>query len=636
MPREPDRQLEDLLQQAGRDAQPTAEGWDGLEERLASIPQRERSGDAPSTDRDGMGGGEHTGGRLYIWFSAVTGAAAMIAVMIGIGIYFGVSQQQALAITPAIRVERQDVALTVFNEFEAERPVLYTPQQQVLPQVQQERHVRQQIVAQPVFAQGAAPFHTRAPQPYGMALVKDRRLVFNLQAGENVVRFTDVAATMDPTSVQLVSETDPHGTRVVEQNFEYDLATADALLKRYIDRKITCVDDKGETIEGYLAAYDRGSLILADRVATDGDEESEGEGSNRPATQTINRAQLRAVQLPEMPADLNVMPTLVWTVKTGTPGRHAFVLTYLCGEVKWEANYVALIQAGTRDDGALSDGSDDTLDLQSWVSIDNRSGTTYPKSGIKLMAGDVNRVEDPWAPVPLLNDRLAAISGFYLGFDESSLGVSNRVIEVPVFAEKSFFEYHLYTLNVPSTVRDRQIKQLSLKQVAGIPFVRRYVFDTQLHATRPTVQLVFTNDEDHQLGLPLPKGQVRVMQADGDGDLHLLGRHEIDHTPKNEEMEIPIGQAFDVTGQRRVVNKARPFPERLDNREVLEIEFRMRNHKNTPIQARCVEHLHRGRQCEVTESTAEFTHEDAFTLHFDFELAPDSEKTMRFTLDYEW
>ena len=301
MSTESDREIEQRLARAGRDAQPQSAGWEDLPERLASIRQvadAGRGGDAPWDVDPPAGVGVGVGRRGFSRFgrrrwAIPAGVAAMIATVIGIGFYLGTGTS-AVARWEPIRVVRQDVAITVFNEIETEGVPLFMPVGQA---IQKEAHALHQAaqtdpisgIANQVFdleLYGDSAARRRGPTVRsGMALVKDRRVVMNLRAGDNVVRFTDVAASIDPTSVRFVSDTDPVGTKVVEQNFEYDLATAEALLKRYIDKPIVCVGKDGGSIEGHLCSYDDGSIVLADGPP-------DGDGGAR-QTQTVARRELR-------------------------------------------------------------------------------------------------------------------------------------------------------------------------------------------------------------------------------------------------------------------------------------------------------------------------------------------------------
>lgn len=538
----------------------------------------------------------------------------MIAIGITIALYF-TSGPAAIAEDKPVRVVRKDIEITVFNEIETEGMPLLMPVEQAArmeTQAAQPSAVRQRMVAQ-------GPMHWNpqsATVRSGLMLVKDRRIVMNLETGDNEVRFTDVAASIDPTSVRFVSNTDPLHTHVVEQNFEYDLATAGALLERYLDKPITCIGKSGERYEGYLCAHDDTSIILADGLPN-------GDGTAR-TTQTISRDDLAAIRLPTVPGNLHTRPTLVWKIRTQAPGEHDTTLTYLCGHAKWQADYVVAVTPGDRESG-------DRIDIQGWVTIDNRSGSTYPDAGIKLIAGDVNRVPDPWAPRPP-EERLWGLNfrARVAGAPESASYFAKT------FEEKSFFEYHLYTLSAPSTVRDRQIKQLKLLRATDVNATRRYVFEPWATSDRVRVVLEFKNEENNRMGMPLPKGDVRLMQRDADGELQFIGQDEIDHTPKDEEVELEIGTAFDVTAEQLGMGRRRPSP----NHDVSDMRLRMRNHRDEPINARIIESLGDAAvpdsNWEITKTTDPWTRHDVDTIQFDFVLEPNEEKTILYTVEYRW
>jgi len=605
VPSGPDRQIEELLERAGRDAQPRSERWDTLRARLAATPQLAR--------------------RRPLRWGLVLGAAAMIVAAVGLAFYLS-SGPAALAALGPIEVIPQDIEITVFNETETHGYPLFTPTAQPAPHqaFAPGQFARQQRIVQ--FRQPAAQQMEevwRGPTvKSGMALVKDHRLVVNLRKGDNIVRCTDVAATIDPTSVRFVSDTDPVGTFVVEQNFEYDLATAAALLRRYIDKKITCVDKDGGEVSGYLCSHDDSGIVLAETAPR----------ADAPArkTQTLSRDDVRAVRLDDVPKDLFVKPTLVWKLRTQREGKHHTTLSYVCGHVKWDADYVAVVTPGTAESG-------DRLDLQGWVTIDNRSGSTYRDAGIKLIAGDVNRVADPWAPQIVENVERYGLAGGIRFARE-------RVASVKVFEEKEFFEYHLYTLSAPSTVREQQIKQLKLLKAGGVRAERLYVFSPTPDSSfewsagrdpdphKVAVQLVFKNEKANAIGMPLPKGRVRLMQQDTDGDLGLIGEDHIDHTPKDEEIKLKIGYAFDVTAEQIVLDTKRPAP----RRQIVTLQLRMRNHKDEAIRGRFVARMRDGQNWTITDTTAPWTRESVNTVHFDFVLGTNEEKTITYTVDYTW
>jgi hypothetical protein len=544
--------LEELLDAAGRSVQPAHEGWQHLPERLARQPQQRR--------------------RLRRWWWLPAGAGVAAAACLALVVFFFPPRPNALP-AAEVRVERLDVELTVLSASETQGETLYMP------------------LRGPTAADAAPDRRTT-----GQALVKDHRLVLNLKQGDNLVRFTDVAASIDPTSVRFVSTTDPDGTQVVEQNFEYDLASADALLRRFLEREITCVGKDGQETSGYLVSFDGQDVVLASGPPPD-------PGKPR-ATQTLARATLQAVRLNEMPADLLVKPTLVWKLRARTPGKHDTVLSYLCGLMEWQADYVAVVTPG---DGHRPD----LLDLTGWVSLENRSGTTYEMAGIKLIAGDVNRVRDPWAVEPMAwggGRAPADASGKLRGLD----GERRKVL-----VEKPFFEYHLYTLTAPSTVRDRETKQLNLVRRSGVKAERRYVFDPAADGRHLAVELVAKNARENNLGLPLPKGRVAFEQRDDDGESELLGRVPIDHTAVNEELTLRYGTAFDVAGEFRQTDPTH-------------FEMHVRNHRAEEVRVRAVAHLRPGQQVVLASLPAR--PHDATTVHFEFALKPDSEQVITYTL----
>jgi hypothetical protein len=577
MPPEERRRLEELLDAAGRSAQPTDPGWQQLPERLTRRPQHVRRR------------------RRWWYLVAAVPAAAAAAVLLTL-VLLPTSPAQA----GPVEVHRLDVELTVLSATNTDGETLYMP---VLRQLSRFLTGAPELAdpaafkRPPMLVEGFAPAPQPGPRRTGEALVKDHRLVLNLRQGDNVVRFTDVAASIDPTSVRFVSTTDPDGTQVVEQNFEYDLANADALLQRYVEREITCIGKDGQEVSGYLLAHDVDSLALA--------AEPPAPGKVR-ATQTLARSTLQAVRLPDVPPDLLVKPTLVWKLRTRTPGRHDTTLSYLCGLIKWQADYVALVTPG-------DDRSPDLLDLTGWVSLDNNSGSTYDEARLKLIAGDVNRVRDPWAPLP--PERLEKI------VDELKEEEKQMVTGMPAggkeFVEKSFFEYHLYTLSAPSTVRDREAKQLNLLRRTAVKAARRYVYDPSTDAQHTAVELVARNDKENGLGLPLPKGRATLEQRDRDGESAFLGSTDIDHTAVKEELTLRYGNAFDVVGEFKATGPR-------------QYEMRVRNHKTHEIQVRAIGHLAPGQRI-IFSSMACQPH-DAGTVYFDFPLQPNAEQGIAYTV----
>ncbi len=550
--------LEDLLSAAGRDVQPSVPGWQSLPARLAQTPQNK-----PLS--------------LGRWGTLPIGvaAAAVIAMLVG---YLFLAHQPLHAQDLPIEVQRKSVDLTILSVAESERETLYMP----ILELRGERQGGKQL--------------------RGQALVKDRRLVLHLKAGDNIVKFTDIAATIDPTSVRFESLTDPLRTTVVEQSFEYDLATADALLKRYIDRDIVCVDKSGQELTGVLASYDDQTIVLKDKDGT---------------AQNVSRRSLQAVRLSEMPADLIVKPTLVWKLRTQTPGKHETMLSYICGFVKWQADYVI----------EVAPGEPDVLEINGWVTVENTSGSTYPQAGLRLIAGDVRRVQDPWALSPvqreLFKARFADDMVTFLGAEAPA-----RPADWKAFIEHTLFEYHLYALNTPCTVADHQIKQLNLLKKQGVKGTRRYVFDPRDSRRNLAIELLIKNEKENNLGMPLPKGSVTLQQRGSDGELAIIGQSEIDHTAVKEELTLRFGHAFDVIGEHREVQL-----EKIGKNQRITYETRIRNHKPSPVPVKCFgERL--GTTGELREASLPHKVEDSQTFYFEFTLPANAEQVIRYTIVY--
>ncbi len=347
-----------------------------------------------------------------------------------------------------------------------------------------------------------------------------------------------------------------------------------------------------------MVAFDDANIVLASGPPP--------EPGKAWATQSLAHSTLQAVRLDEVPADLLVKPTLVWKLRARKPGRHDTVLSYVCGLVGWHADYVAVVTPGAGTDP-------DLLDLTGWVTLENRSGATYDRAGLKLIAGDVHRQRDPWAVPDRIEERRKMLEEML--YERANLtGETEKKKEL---VEQAFFEYHLYTLTAPSTVRDRETKQLTLLRRTGVKAQRRYVYDPATTGRHPAVELVAKNAKDNQLGLPLPKGRVTLEQRDADGDNQLLGQVPIDHTAVNEELTLRHGTAFDVTGEFKET-QPRHF------------EVRVRNHRTEPIQVRAVAHLAPGQ--ELTQASLPLVPHDATTVFFDFTLRPNAEQVVTYSV----
>jgi hypothetical protein len=447
----------------------------------------------------------------------------------------------------------------------------------------------------------------------GYAVVRQDRKV-DLNAGRTELRFVDVAAFIDPTTVQFVSLTDPENTRVLEQNFQFDLVSTDKLLSKYVDKEVVATVPQGndnKEIGGTLLSSADGLVLRAH----DGQIHA-----------LRNYSQLRFA---ELPGGLITRPTLLWDIAAKKGGAHTARVSYQTAGMTWWADYNLIFTPG----GNANSGF---VDVGAWVSIINQSGASFEDARLKLIAGDVQRAEPP---------AMRARGGVM---------AMAKVAEADGgFAEKSFFEYHLYTLGRRSTLPNNSTKQIELFDAAKrIPARKTMVYFGQAGQyfgygsvlserdygntgnTKVDVYLEFKNDEKVGLGVPLPKGRIRVSQLDAaDQSLEFIGEDVIDHTPKNERVLVKLGSAFDVVGERKQVDfavdsKAHWMEE--------EIEVKVRNHKNEPVEVLVKENMFRWTNWSIKQSSHQYEKEDAHTVYFPLKIAKDGQEVLRYRVRYTW
>jgi len=421
-----------------------------------------------------------------------------------------------------------------------------------------------------------------------LGLVKDRRAI-TLNEGLNTVPFEDVAAQIDPTSVHFKSLSFPDQTSVVEQNYQFDLVNQDKLLQKYLDKEIVLVryDENGKEVErrsGILLSQQDGRpavIRFGDQIVV-----------NPPGV----------VVLPKLPEGLITKPTLVWTIETEKAGSHLAEVSYLTQGLDWHCDYVAVV-----------DNKDQNMDLNGWVTLVNSSGATYKDATLKLVAGTVHRVQEQ-PPMPMAE------------------GVAMATRAKRGFEEEAFFEYHLYTLQRPTTVRDNEQKQVMLLSAAAVPVTKKFVYDPQQPRRwgpqDPTKQvqviLEFKNSEENHMGMPLPGGKVRVYKADQSGSLQFAGEDAVQHTPKDEKVELYLGNAFDLVAEMKQTDHRQPA----ENLSQDAYEVKLRNHKDENVTIRVVQHLYG--EWEVLDSTHEWTKKDAFTAEFPVEVPAGQEVVLRY------
>ncbi len=338
-----------------------------------------------------------------------------------------------------------------------------------------------------------------------LGVVRDIRKV-NLKKGEQKLKITDVAAKIDPTSVHINFD-----GSMIEQNYQYDLVSMDKILEKYINNNIQLIDERGEIVEGKLLSSFSGQIVL---------EKMNGGLIMIPYIKNYN------LSVGNLPEGLITRPTLFWTLETNNPGQQDIEISYMTKGMKWEAEYVAVLN------------EDDTqIDLNAWVNIENNSGMTFEKAKLKLIAGDINQIER-------YKDFLKRSDGLF-GDSESR------------FTGKEFFEYHLYTLKQPTTLADKENKQVALFEVDDIKVEKIYsYYNRESQVPTAKVKVRFKNKKENNLGIPMPKGRVRMYKSDGES-LQFLGDDWIYHTPRNEDITVTVGNAFDIPVNHVTIDKKR-------------------------------------------------------------------------------
>ncbi|MBZ0303886.1 MAG: DUF4139 domain-containing protein [Anaerolineae bacterium] len=441
----------------------------------------------------------------------------------------------------------------------------------------------------------------------GTALVQDVR-TFDLSQGRNTIDFTDVAASIDATSVVFKALTNPDAVAVLEQNFVFDLVGSSSLLSRYLDETISITVDDGTTFTGQLLSGRGGEIILRDEAGQ---------------VFVVSLGKVRNIQFPNLPDGLITRPTLRWLLDSGVSGPEQVELTYLTGGMNWAADYNVLLNAGNT-----------SLDLNGWVTLTNTSGASYRDALVKLVAGDVNRLPQEQA----------------LFRAESDMAMGAMPTAAPQVEQREFFEYQLYEIARPVTVADNETKQVEFVTGTNVPAHTFYVYnsfpgfygyygpvtDQGYGVTGITdVQnwLEFSTDEDNGLGADLPAGNIRVYQEDVDGAALLIGENSIDHTPKGEDVKIFLGNAFDLVGERTQTNF------QLLSRTVLEetYEIKLRNRKDDQaVEIRVPETLFRWSNWEILNSSDEYTKTDSSHIEFRVNVEPGEERVITYTVRYSW
>jgi len=469
------------------------------------------------------------------------------------------------------------------------------------------------------------------------AVVREQ-VALDLTAGENTVAFSGITAHAEPDSVILRDVSRKNALRILEQNYRADPVSQNLLLNHFEGQTIDFLSGtniiKGKIIRsGYVphhSAYNRYGAQYRQTQAL----MSSAQGSGQPIIEVDGKLRFTLPGQPLFPAlgnDSVLKPTFNWILESSGAGKTDAELCYVSGGMSWEADY-----------NLVSPENSDDLDLIGWVTMDNQSGRTFENAKIKLMAGDVEKIQQN----PMARCKMAARSS--MAFDAAS---------APVVTEKAFDEYHLYELARSTTLRDRETKQVEFLRAQDVDSTTVYVYDGVYvdpnryrnwryenirnnrdygTVSNPKVWVMreFKNTKENGLGLPLPKGRVRFYRRDSDGQLEFTGENMIDHTPKDETVRIQTGSAFDLVGERKRTNY------QIDtSRNWLDesFEIKLRNRKeNQPVEIRVVEHLYRSATWEISESSHMHLKTAANTLEFRIKVNPGEEKILTYKAHYTW
>lgn len=443
-----------------------------------------------------------------------------------------------------------------------------------------------------------------------LSLIREERTLSLLKGLSSIV-IPEIPATIDGTSLHFASLTDASAVKVLEQNYQYDLVSQAKILEKYIGRDIEFIRFNPETKQEYTVT---GKLLsAANGVVAEINGKVEINPSGRMA-------------LPRLPEGLILRPQLEWLVSNTREGSHKSEISYMAGGLSWTSNYVALLNK-----------DDDKLDLTGWVTVSNNSGTTFHDAGLKLVAGDVNVVQEAFRGGRMMSKNAA--------YEADAAA--------PQFRQSEMFEYKLYSLQRRTDIKNNETKQVEFTTAHRVPSRKVFIYDGmadwrmyynnysyraqgsfgQQSNGKVGVFVTFKNDEKSSLGIPMPKGKVRVYKKDDDGKEQFVGEDEIDHTPKDEEVKLYLGNAFDIVGER--VQK--DFKSFAAGRVVEEtVEIKVRNHKSVPVDVQVYEHPWRWSQWEITSANGDWTKVDQTTMRFPVKLAKDEEKTVRYTIRYSW
>src|SRR5258707_58520 len=429
-----------------------------------------------------------------------------------------------------------------------------------------------------------------------LGLVRETRRL-SLPQGQVALRFADVTAQIRPETVHLSSLTAPASLRILEQNYQYDLLNPAKLLDKFVGKEITLV------LRHYQNNTESFEPVQATLLSNNGGQVWRINGQI-----VINPSNISEMRFPDLPKNLVATPTLVWDLENRETGSQTIEASYLTSGMNWRADYVLLVNA------------DDTKgDLQGWVTLTNASGATFEDARLQLVAGNVNRVSE---------ERNLAFAGAM---------ARKTMADESQFQEQGFFEYHMYTLQRPATIRDNETKQVSLLEAAGFDVKKEFVLNGQRYyytgynnpgaaiKEKVGVYMQFRNSQQNKLGMPLPAGTIRLYKKDDKGNQQFIGEDKIDHTPKDEDVRVKVGDAFDIVAERKQKDYKVVVTGHLYE---YAYEIKIRNHKDGPVTVVVNEPI--GGDWEMVSSTFKAEKSAAFAAQVQVPVAKDGEATLAY------
>ena len=423
------------------------------------------------------------------------------------------------------------------------------------------------------------------------------REIRNLSMGKGRIglEFADVASTIQSETVHMRPLSGPR-LDILEQNYQYDLLSPQKLLEKYVGRSVKLYrgnerEGRDEVVDAEVLSVNNGTVLrIGDEITF-----------NYPGR----------IAFPEVPEDLIAQPTLMWELESRAE-RQTIETSYLAGGMNWKADYVMVL-----------DEKDEQAGVTGWVTLTNQSGATYRDARLKLVAGDVQRV----SPEPSVRMKAAMAM-------EAAAARQD-------FSEEAFFEYHLYTLDRPTTVKNNEQKQVTLLEAPEFDVDKRLIYYGAAYYYRGQygqvesnskvgVYLDFENAEDNGLGMPLPAGIVRVYKRDGSGAQQFVGEDRIDHTPRDERVRIKMGEAFDVVGERTQMD----FSVIGDCTTESEWRVQVRNHKDEPVEVELMEPI--GADWQILSSSHRAEKLDAHTFRFTVDVPARGETTVTYRVRVRW